>query len=266
MVKISVIMGIYNCSTTLSESLDSLLAQTVTDWELIMCDDGSSDQTVEIALSYCQKWPDKMKLLQNKRNLGLNKTLNRCLQYATGKYIARQDGDDISSETRFEEEMNILDNQPEVSIVSSTMLLFDDRGVWGQTNAIVYPDKKAFLKGTPFCHAASMTRKKAYDAVHGYSESDNYLRVEDYDLWLKMYVAGFRGINIIKPLYQMRDDRNAASRRKLKFRINESRVIIKAIRCFHLPFIDYIYAARPIIVGLIPNHIYQKLHRRQQKK
>ena len=89
--EISVIMGIYNCASTLPEAIDSIIMQTYTDWELILCDDGSLDDTYAVAEEYRCKYPDKIILIKNDRNMGLNYTLNHCLQYVTGKYIARMD-------------------------------------------------------------------------------------------------------------------------------------------------------------------------------
>ena len=97
---VSIIMGIYNCAETLPEAIESILNQTYLNWELIMCDDGSSDDTWKIAIRYAEKYPDKIKILKNESNKGLNYTLNRCLKKATGKYIARMDGDDISMPER----------------------------------------------------------------------------------------------------------------------------------------------------------------------
>ena len=88
-------MGIYNCAKTLPEAIDSILAQTYSNWELIMCDDGSSDDTYAIAEKYKITYPNKIKLIKNEKNLGLNATLNNCLKYVDGNYIARMDGDDI---------------------------------------------------------------------------------------------------------------------------------------------------------------------------
>ena len=94
MPKISVIMGIYNCANTISGSIESIINQTYEDWELIMCDDGSIDTTFDVAKEYQKKYPQKIILLKNKRNRGLNYTLNKCLEIAKGEYIARMDGDD----------------------------------------------------------------------------------------------------------------------------------------------------------------------------
>lgn len=264
-MRVTVIMGIYNCENTLIESLESLFTQTYTNWNLIMCDDGSSDATIKIAEQYATAYPQKITLLKNESNMGLNYTLNRCLSIADGEYIARQDGDDISMPTRFEKEVAILDTSPDIAIVSTAMKYFDENGMWGQNHPVEFPQDSDFILGTPFCHAPCMVRKNAYQAVNGYTENSKYLRVEDYDLWIKMYSKGFRGKNILEPLYAMRDDRNAHSRRKFKYRINETRVHIKAARLLHLPLKAYIYAVRPLIIGALPPALYQILHKRRLK-
>ena len=94
-------MGIYNCANTLEEAIESILTQTYQEWELIMCDDSSQDNTYEVATSFSKKY-ENIIVFQNERNMGLNYTLNRCLEKANGKYIARMDGDDISLPTRLE--------------------------------------------------------------------------------------------------------------------------------------------------------------------
>ena len=263
MTKITVIMGIYNCAETLAESLDSLLAQTYNDWNLVMCDDGSIDETYEVAEKYRSDYPDRIKLIKNERNMGLNHTLNRCLELADGEYIARQDGDDISLPSRFEKEAAALDAHPEIAVVSTAMSYFDENGTWGQNHPIEFPQNNDFIDGTPFCHAPAMVRREAYMKVGGYTVNKKLLRVEDYDLWVKMYALGYRGMNLSEPLYAMRDDRNAYARRKFKYRINEFHVRIKAAKMLKLPFKAYMYSFRPILVGLMPKWLYMIVHKRR---
>ena len=258
---ISVIMGIYNCGDTLSEAIECIVHQTFADWELIMCDDGSNDDTYEIAISYKEKYTEKIIVLQNEKNRGLNYTLNKCLKQAKGKYIARMDGDDRCDKERFAIEINVLEKEPEIAIVSTDMEFFDESGVWGKISHPEYPVPEDFVKESPFCHAPCMVKREAYMKVKGYSVSDKLLRVEDYHLWIKMYKCGYRGKNIHKCLYQMRDDRNAYSRRSFKNRLNEYYVKRLAIRTFRLKKWNYLLALRPIIVGLLPNCVYDKLHK-----
>lgn len=263
MAKISVVMGIYNCADTLEAAVDCVFAQTFTDWELIMCDDGSSDNTYEVAEKYASKFPEKVVLLRNEKNQGLNRTLNRCLELANGEYIARMDGDDLCSPDRFEKELNEFQSDSSLSIVSSSMSMFDENGTWGEVSHPEYPQNRDFVHGSPFCHAPCLVKKTAYDAVGGYSEGGKFLRVEDYHLWLKMYSIGLKGKNIAEPLYQMRDDRNAYSRRKFKYRLNEAYVRILSVKQLGLPLYLGIHALRPVIVGLLPGFIYKYLHRRR---
>lgn len=142
--KISVIMGIYNCAETLKEALDCILNQSYTNWEVIMCDDCSRDNTVEVAEKYVKKYPEKFILLKNLENYGLNYTLNKCLKVATGDYIARMDGDDLCAENRFQKEVEVLEENPEIAIVSTDMLFFDENGVWGKTNTKKILQKRIF--------------------------------------------------------------------------------------------------------------------------
>ncbi len=266
MARVSIIMGIYNCADTLAEAIESLLAQTYSDWKLIMCDDGSSDHTYDVAKQYADNYPNEFVLITNERNMGLNATLNHCLKYADSEYVARMDGDDISVPSRLEKEVDFLDKHPEYAIVSSSMKYFDREGVFREGKGRGEPRKESFVHGTPFCHAPCMVRKEAYDKVGGYTVKEELLRVEDWHLWIKMYAAGYKGYELDESLYMMRDDRNATARRKLKYRFNESRVIQIAIKELGLSKKNYIFMLRPILVGLLPTPIYHILHRKKVTK
>lgn len=260
---ISVIMGIYNCEDTLRESIDCIFNQTIEDWELILCDDGSKDSTYSIAEEYKEKYSEKIILLQNEKNKGLNYTLNRCLKEAKGKYIARMDGDDRCVPERFEKELEVFEKEPEISIVSSDMEFFDETGCWGRISHPEYPGNNDFIQGSPFCHAPCMVKRDAYYKVNGYSVAKWLLRVEDYHLWIKMYEAGYKGKNIQIPLYQMRDDRNAYARRKFKYRINEALVKLYVVKALKLPIWKSVYSIRPILVGMMPTKLYDYLHKKR---
>lgn len=260
--RISVIMGVYNCAPTLAEALDSLLTQTYQGFKVIMCDDGSSDNTREVAQSYVDRYPGQFILVNNERNMGLNYTLNHCLEYADTEYVARMDGDDISLPERFEKEIAFLDAHPEIAIVSTPMIYFDGDGDFRvDGGGDRFPDKNDFVKGTPFCHAACMVRREAYDTVGGYSVDTRLLRVEDYHLWFKMYACGYKGYVMTVPLYKMRDDRNAVLRRTWRNRWNEFYVRQLGYAMLHIPLYKRIWMFRPLLVGLLPKRLYLKLHR-----
>ena len=257
-------MGIYNCAPYLQEALDSLYAQTNQDFEIILCDDGSSDDTYEIALENQKRHPNIV-LLKNSRNLGLNQTLNNCLAVAKGEYIARMDGDDVSMPDRFAIESHFLDEHPEFAIVSTPMIYFDENGEFGR-GAIEEgePSKDVFSYKTPFCHAPCMVRKYAYDAVGGYTVEKKLLRVEDYHLWTKMYAAGYRGYNLGLHLYAMRDDRNAIRRRTNEARWNGIYANYIAYRTLHLSTWGFIkHMITNIVKIILPLRIYNYFHRKK---
>lgn len=262
---ISIIMGIYNCADTLDEAIESILNQTYTDWKMIMCDDASTDNTYSVAEKYVKKYSEKFILVKNEKNMGLNFTLNHCLKYVDAKYVARMDADDISCPERFEKEIGFLENNPEYAIVSTQMEYFDEQGVFGKSRANGEPTCESIVKGTPFCHAPCMVRREAYEAVGGYSVSKKLLRVEDYELWVKMYAKGFKGYNLPEILYRMRDDRTATKRRKFKYRVNEAYVKYLAIKKLELKKRNYIYMLKSVLVGMLPEGIYTYLHKRRLK-
>ncbi len=265
MVKISVIMGIYNCSSTLVEALDSLLAQTYQDFKVVMCDDGSKDNTYEVAHNYVCKYPEKFVLLKNEQNLGLNATLNKCLSVVDTPLIARMDGDDISLPQRFETQVMFLEAHPDIDFVSTAMICFDDNGDFRTIRqASEEPTAKNFIRTTPFFHAPVLIKTSALKAVNGYTVDRRLLRVEDYHLWMKLYVAGYKGYNLMAPLYKMRDDRSAKSRRTWQNRWNEVYVKWVGYRMLHLPFYVYPMCLVPIIKYCIPPFIYEYLHRQPQ--
>lgn len=260
MPKISVVMGIYNCSETLEEAVQCIINQTYTNWELIMCDDCSSDNTYEVAQKLAEK-DNRIIVLKNDKNLTLAPTLNKCIDIAKGEYIARMDGDDICDKTRLEKELKFLEDNPQYAIVSCMMNLYDEYGVYRTIKYCEKPLKEDFIKGSQFCHAGCMVRTEAIKAVGGYNESMDYKRVEDYDLWTRMYKDGYVGFNIQEPLYSMRDDRNAISRRTLDNRKNEERVLKNVYKWFNLPKKYRVYVIIPIIKWLMPRSFYKLLHK-----
>lgn len=263
--KISVLMGIYNCADTLEEAVKSIQDQTYTNWEIIMCDDGSTDTTYQMAAELAEK-DSRIRLIRNERNYGLNETLNRCLGAANGEYIARMDGDDKCVPERFERQLKFLERHPEFNIVSSPMILFDENGVWGITSAIEFPCSRDIVTGNPICHAPAMMRKSCLDAVGGYTVGKRVLRVEDIDLWIKLYAAGYKCYNFQEPLYMMRNDQNALNRRKYRYRVNSVYVRLKGCRLLHLGPECYMEAVKPMVIGLVPAKLRYMIRRKQRGK
>lgn len=263
--KVSVIMAAYNCESTISEAIDSILKQTYSNYELIICDDCSTDETYRILTKYKKKYEDKIILIQNSENKKLPYSLNHCLEYASGQYIARMDGDDISLPDRFEKQVYFLKNHPEIDLVGTAMTVFDGQKVVG---SVVKPEKvdKYSLKISPcFCHATIMTYKYVYDELNGYSLDKKNIRVEDVNLWFRFFAHGFNGANLSEELYVVTDDNTAYKRRKFKLRINAMRTLYDGYKLLDYPLKDYPLIILPVIKGLAPKFVYNLFRNRKFK-
>lgn len=263
--KVSVIMGIYNCEDTLPEAIESILSQTYSNLELIMCDDGSTDNTYKVASDYADKNRNII-LIRNEENEGLGHSLNECLKYSTGSLIARQDGDDISVSKRISKQVALFMKDINISIVSTGTTHFDENGIWAIMRSPSNPTKYDFIKESPFCHGSSMMKKTSLIDVKGYDPTKKSWRAEDYDLWFRLYAAGNNGVNIQELLYWVRDDRNALNRRNFKYRLIEAHIRFRGYRSLGIPLGSYIFILRPIVVGLIPKSIYYSYRKKRFAK
>ncbi len=264
--KISVIMAIYNCAQYLPEAIDSILNQTYTNWELILCDDGSSDNTYFVAQEYKNRYPQKIILIQNEKNSKLSYSLNHCLKYAKGEYIARMDGDDICSPYRFEKQIAYLKSHHEYQVVGTDMQHFNEHtGMADIVKSAINPDYYTLRKRIPFHHATIMTYKYVYDKVGGYTVSERTARCEDYDLWFRFYYNGFNGNNIHESLYFMREDNNSIRRRTNKTRWNALKTTYIGYRLLNYPFW---WMIRPTLICIVKSIIPfwgAKLYRNLQR-
>lgn len=258
--KVSVIMGIYNCEKTLPNAIESVIVQTYTNWELVMCDDGSKDDTYNVAQKYKSKYPDKIRLLKNKENQKLAATLNHCLTAATGDYIARMDADDMNLPQRFEKEVEFLDAHPDIACVGTGLIVFDDEGdhsirLYGES-----PSKMTLVHGTPFAHPTIMMRKEVYEALGGYVSSPETLRAEDIDLWFRFFSKGYQGYVLQEPLYRYRESLDDFKKRNWKAAVGTTKVCLRGYKLLKYPFYVYPYAFKPIIAALIPNRLMYLYH------
>lgn len=262
--KVSIIMGIYNCQETLAESIDSILNQTYENWELIMCDDCSSDKTYEIAKEYKDKYPDKIKLLKNEKNLTLGPTLNRCMEYVEGKYIARQDGDDYSHKQRLEIQVKVLEENSDIAAVGTNMISFDEEGEHGVHSLPEKVDKDYYLKkGVIFFHATILIRTEVMKELNGYTDKWYAVQAEDYELWCRFLQKGFKGLNLHENLYYVREDLNTYKRKNIKRRLRGLVLRFNVNKSLKAPIGIYFYMLKDIIALFIPRSLFIKYYRRK---
>lgn len=261
---VSVVMGVYNCESTVAAAIESIANQTLHDWEIIICDDGSTDTTAEVVRQQVATLRHAT-VITNASNLGLAASLNRCLAKSTGFFIARMDADDVCESRRLETQVRFLEAHPDISFVGTGATFFDEVGTWGSPRLQARPTKKDLIRGTQFIHPTVMLRRQALNDVGGYSEAKRDWRVEDYRLWIALYAKGHVGANILQPLLAYRNDRAALGRRTWRARVNEALAMFDAATLFEAGVAGRGRAMKPLAMVLLPEFIYRSLYRRAHR-
>lgn len=199
MYGVSILMGVYNEKRYLREAIKSILAQTHEDFEFIIVDDASTDRSPEILRSYDDH---RIKLLENETNQGLTYSLNRALEQASGKYIARQDADDISDPERLEHQVQFLKKYQDVAVVGTGAYLINGDGqVIDRRVPKCDPSFEDFMNKGHLIHGSIMARRSALEEAGGYNEFFRY--AQDQELWLRL-AKDHPIANIPDPLYKHR--------------------------------------------------------------
>jgi len=188
---ISVLTPVLNAAKFLPEAIESILGQTFKDFEFILIDDGSTDNTLNIISSYAAK--DDRIILIEKKNTGLTDSLNVGIRKARGKLIARMDADDVSFPERLEKQIAYLRKRPDVILLGTGCIEVDEFG--RKIKQHRYPaEHKSLVKhlvekvGSPFPHSSVIYKTETVRQIDGYRDRLN--DVEDFDLWLRMSLIG----------------------------------------------------------------------------
>lgn len=262
---VSIIMGVYNCENCIQRCVDSILAQTYTNWELIICDDCSTDNSLEICRELAKK-DERIIVIKNEKNSKLAYSLNHCLKYAKGEYIARMDDDDISYPNRLQTEVDFLDTHPEYDVVGSATEVSDgEKTVSIRVSRKEIPTKEDLYFGPCHMHPTIMVRKAAYDKLNGYTVCKRTNRGQDWDLWFRFYAMGMKGYNLKTPLLQYHESPDDFKKRSLKTAIMYTKTALFGYKLLKYPFYKYVYAFKPIISAIIPKEIMNAYHRKGQK-
>ena len=159
---VSVVMGTYEPDLSeLSAAVRSIRMQTLSSWELLICDDGSTEETYRNIKKLAACDP-RIRVSRNSKNRGLAYALNRSILHAGGEFIARMDADDISRPERFMKQVKFLRENPEYMWVSSAADLFEGKRVWGSAYRPEMPDARSFLHSSPYIHPAVMFRREVF--------------------------------------------------------------------------------------------------------
>ncbi|RAI85590.1 glycosyl transferase family 2 [Algoriphagus yeomjeoni] len=217
---VSVVLPVYNGASFISEAINSILNQTFKDFELLIINDGCTDESEKVIKDFNDP---RIRYFSFKKNRGLVASLNFGLETAQGKYIARIDADDISAHNRIEEQVRFLENFPEYVFLGSSVELIPS----GQMKHPPLIDQEiaiGLVFNNVFFHSTIMFRSELVNN-HGLRYKDDYLGCEDYQLWTEVIRFG-KARNLVIPGMKYRIHSNQVSKNKpdsLKDRLNQIR-------------------------------------------
>lgn len=252
-------MAVKNGADTLDRSIGSIINQTFGDWELIVCDDGSDDETLSILKNYSEK-DHRIQYLHNDTCQGSAQARNVCIERAKADIIAVQDADDRSDVTRLAKQYDFMMSHPEFAIVGTAHYNVFNEGEYMKVSYHQeFPTAKDQIKGGRFMHPSFMMRKAALESVGCYTVSPYTLRSQDYHMVMKMLGAGYKMCNIQEPLYYYYVDDNTIGR-SMNWKRVKGLMWIRwdAYRRNRFPFWTYIYCLKPLITNLIPSKIMRR--------
>lgn len=208
MPEISVIMSVYNGERFLANSIESVLNQTFTNFEFLIIDDCSTDKSAEIIRQYSTT-DNRIKYLKNKQNIGLTKSLNKALQIAQGKYIARMDADDISLPERFRKQYNFLEKNQNTFLIGGWAIKIDEKAIETdvmKTRTSFNQLKKWLPKMNSFIHSTIMFR---HEKNIFYREK--FVYAQDYDFYLNLLSQNKMLCNLPEILIKYRETSDSIS-------------------------------------------------------
>ena len=214
--KISVIMSVFNHEKYLQKSIDSILSQSYKNFECVIINDGSNKNTKKI-LELNKLQDKRIKVINNKKRIGLTKSLNIAIKISKGEYIARQDSDDISYFKRFEEQLNFFKKNKKVIMCGTNGILIDNNDSFLKNIKNLENNyekiKKKLIYENQFIHSSVMVKRNYLLEVKGYDEKFKY--AQDYDLWCRLSIRGFL-TNINKILVKIRQHNESITKKNKK--------------------------------------------------
>src|SRR5690349_23996482 len=197
---ISVLLPVHNGAPFLRKSIDSVLSQSFPDFELIIINDGSTDESAQIILSYND---ERIRYVENERNIGLIESLNKGIELAKGQYIARMDADDICVSDRLLMQKKFLDENTDISFVATTVTYIDENeeitGFWDLDRETISEDliRETMIRKNYISHPTVMGKSTDFKKLRYKPYQKN---IEDYDLWLRALNRGLRIAKLPTPL------------------------------------------------------------------
>ncbi len=210
--QVTVLMSVYNGLPFLDAALDSILAQTFSDFEFLIIDDASQDGSSEVLARYARA-DARIRVITNQPNQGMGQSLARGVQEARAPWIARMDADDVALPQRLEHQMLYLDHNPDTAVLGGWALEIDEHDqITGERRVPTdHQTIRRLIWTNPFLHPTVVFNREKILAVGSYAA---YRYLDDYDLWFRCARAGYRFANLPEPLIHYRITRAQAKKRK----------------------------------------------------
>ena len=202
---ISVIMSVYNDENNVTNAIQSILDQTFDDFEFLIMDDCSTDNTYEEMIKFVND--SRVKLYVNEKNIGLTKSLNKLIEESNGKYIFRQDSDDISFKNRFDEQIKILETK-DIKTCTTRAIDLNNNKIIPSLSAWI-PKKITMKFKNPYIHGTLAIEKLLLNSIGNYSEDFYYS--QDFRLYLDLAQKNEKIYEIKKPLYKLNTSNNIST-------------------------------------------------------
>lgn len=226
---VSIVLPVYNGSKYLRESIESVIAQTYTNWELLIVDDCSTDETAEISNEYVKK-DSRIKYYLNEVNLRLPRNLNKGFSLAQGDYLTWTSDDNNFRPTALEKMVNALESDKEAQFAYASCRIIDDNGKEIEYIMVNDNGKNSIVGGNPV-GACFLYTRKVYETVGDYNHE--LILVEDFDYWQRIFMK-FKVVAITEILYnyRMHSGNLTNTMRKDRFNINLEKTLLNNVKGF----------------------------------
>ena len=236
---VTVLMSVYNAEEFLNESIDSILNQTFSNFEFIIINDACTDNSLNMLQSYIDK---RIKIITNRKNIGLTKSLNKGLKLAQGSYIARMDSDDISMPTRLEKQVLFMENNPDIYVCGTWLQILEKKNIW-RPPCNHLQIMRAMLENNSLYHPTAIMKNLKKEMFY-YDET--FRTAQDYELWtrigLKHKLANIPEVLLLRRVH----DKSIGKKKSIEQAFNAKKIRLNLLRHFYkIDFITFfIYKLR----------------------
>ena len=269
---VTIVLPTHNGAQYIAQALKSVLAQTYTNWELLVIDDGSTDETIQVLEAFILR-DKRIRMLKNEKKLGIQAALNHGLSEAVGKYIARIDDDDVwIDSTKLDQQVFYMEQHDECVLVGTNVVVIDEMGIEKMRYQLPQDDKlirERMLVKNCFAHSSVVFRRETIETVGRYSQQKKHRHVEDYELWLRLGITGtMHNLDMFGLAWRVRGQSITAKNKTRQF-LNNVRLVTVFIGKYPNGVFAFVFACVRFVVyqmyQLFPSRLHHWLFKRYKQ-